>query len=1009
MPGLGRNPDTVDEGERPYQPPVFYGQPIVRGDLKEGGKLVIDIKLAAHPEPRIHWFKNGRPGIFSERIRLERGMHETYKLVIKNLREDDEGEYCFVAENYLGRNARTIFIGNIEVPGKPRKGEPQVILVPQKDPPLMTSPRIIGEVKPGNEIHVEFEIHSDEKPNVKLFHDGILINLQGPRIFLRPEPNSKYVLTFRDLNAADEGGYRITAENSNGSNFTTFNLSGLKDPPKPKPVARPWRSVSPPRVPTPPVESQINVRNINIEAADPPIAPKFSEPIITGDMYIGGNLHIDFTLTGRPEPTIKWYKNGQEIFLGHRLQLDRKIGNNYSLVLPNIQVTDEGEYEFFAENAIGEAVCVLQLTPLPRPPSPEYIPPVSHVSVKETTSFRRYQEPPKFSKPEVTGDMIVGGTVNVFFYIRGVPNPDVLFFKNGLPMNFNSRVSITKGYDESYTLTIRGIRYDDEAEYMIKASNPVGEAKCTITLTIERAPRSSYPFYDMVPPKFAEPIKTRFEGDVAYLEGYVTGSPKPTISWWKDGHEIRQDHNYSYTTSYDGRISLRINNIYDIRDGEIVCKAVNNAGIASCSVHFQSQSHRMGDPPSFTQPIIPTIDGNTAVLDCIVHGNPPPNILWYKDGHLLHHGGNFEIYTSADGSTSLIIHNFKNLGPAEYVCKATSIAGEISCSLKLIIERRSVSASPSRSHSPNSSMHRRSPFFYSPSTETNFHRVPPKFTRQVTPQVDGKYARFTCKVTGQPKPNVTWYQNKVPVYPGPDFAVQEDPDGTCTLIVYDVDRFGNCEYQCLAENEGGIATSTIEFVTNTGKPPKIIRQLTPVIDGNVGTFTCQISGDPMPDVVWLRNGEEIRSGGDFVIHNSQNGECSLTIYNVTEHGNSEYTCRATNPSGTSSTTVELVLQRISKPGNPPKFMQTMKPSIDGVTAKFECVIDGKPRPEVSWLKNGLEIMNGGNFHIVHGLDGYCCLTIYDIYECGPKTEFVCKATNSSGITSCCVTLVLEGS
>ena len=113
-----------------------------------------------------------------------------------------------------------------------------------------------------------------------------------------------------------------------------------------------------------------------------------------GDMFIGGNMHIDFTLTGTPDPTVKWYKNGEEILLGHRLQLDRKVGNQYSLLLPNIQVTDEGEYEFFAENAVGEAVCVLQLTPLPRPASPEYVPPVSHVTVKETTSFRRHQVSP---------------------------------------------------------------------------------------------------------------------------------------------------------------------------------------------------------------------------------------------------------------------------------------------------------------------------------------------------------------------------------------------------------------------------------------------------------------------------------------------------------------------------------------------------------------------------------------------------------------------------------------
>ncbi|GFS00834.1 myosin light chain kinase, smooth muscle [Elysia marginata] len=77
---------------------------------------------------------------------------------------------------------------------------------------------------------------------------------------------------------------------------------------------------------------------------------------------------------------------------------------------------------------------------------------------------------------------------------------------------------------------------------------------------------------------------------------------------------------------------------------------------------------------------------------------------------------------------------------------------------------------------------------------------------------------------------------------------------------------------------------------------------------------------------------------------------------------------------------------------------------DGDELVLECDIQGNPRPQISWIRDGVEIFDSQDFQISM-IGDHCKLQIADIY---PEDEgrYSCKAVNALGetTTSCFVTV-----
>lgn len=78
---------------------------------------------------------------------------------------------------------------------------------------------------------------------------------------------------------------------------------------------------------------------------------------------------------------------------------------------------------------------------------------------------------------------------------------------------------------------------------------------------------------------------------------------------------------------------------------------------------------------------------------------------------------------------------------------------------------------------------------------------------------EGEPAYFECIVHGNPMPAVTWYCDGIPINESVFEAITLE-DGTCQLIIQETFPEDEGEYQCIATNEyGSASTSCILYVS----------------------------------------------------------------------------------------------------------------------------------------------------------------------------------------------------
>ncbi len=90
------------------------------------------------------------------------------------------------------------------------------------------------------------------------------------------------------------------------------------------------------------------------------------------------------------------------------------------------------------------------------------------------------------------------------------------------------------------------------------------------------------------------------------------------------------------------------------------------------------------------------------------------------------------------------------------------------------------------------------------------------------------------------------------------------------------------------------------------------------MDGLRVTFRCRVLGQPMPDIKWYKNGEEIRdheaAGLNFTA--AEDGTQSLTIGRANFNDVGIYRCEATNRCGSTWSETPLTIQSLYFQLNP---------------------------------------------------------------------------------------------
>ncbi|XP_062259642.1 obscurin isoform X11 [Platichthys flesus] len=172
----------------------------------------------------------------------------------------------------------------------------------------------------------------------------------------------------------------------------------------------------------------------------------------------------------------------------------------------------------------------------------------------------------------------------------------------------------------------------------------------------------------------------------------------------------------------------------------------------------------------------------------------------------------------------------------------------------------------------------------------------------------GQTVKLACKVTGMPKPTVTWYKDGRAVEADPHHIIIEDPDGSCTLILDNMTADDSGQYMCFATSSAGNA-STLGKIT-VQVPPRFVNKMRNAVfvAGEDAQFTCVIQSAPNPKIRWFKDSRLLTDQEKYQTYSElRSGVLVLIIKNLTERDLGHYDCELSNRLGSAKCAADLVL------------------------------------------------------------------------------------------------------
>lgn len=248
---------------------------------------------------------------------------------------------------------------------------------------------------------------------------------------------------------------------------------------------------------------------------------------------------------------------------------------------------------------------------------------------------------------------------------------------------------------------------------------------------------------------------------------------------------------------------------------------------------------------------------------------------------------------------------------------------------------------------------------------------------------------------GHPEPVVKWKKDGDNLDLTSSNRIKIDERGN--LVIYKAQKKDQGRYQCSAMNTANVKT-TKPVRLRVHDPPFFVKKPrdTAAIKGQDILINCEASGDPHPDIVWTREGQDIDISKIRIIHGK-----GLRIENVEPSDQGTYICSAKNLVGNVIASANLrVLEPpvISVP--PVASVQTKV----GDSVKLDCLTTGNPTPILFWSKEGVnsEIMYPGHSYgsdIQVSEDGTLYFVSVDDSHTGHYTCTVINEVGSSVVRS----------
>uniref|UniRef100_A0A8C0EGA4 Obscurin, cytoskeletal calmodulin and titin-interacting RhoGEF n=1 Tax=Bubo bubo TaxID=30461 RepID=A0A8C0EGA4_BUBBB len=444
-------------------------------------------------------------------------------------------------------------------------------------------------------------------------------------------------------------------------------------------------------------------------------------------------------------------------------------------------------------------------------------------------------------------------------------------------------------------------------------------------------------------------------GKDATLSCQIIGNPIPVVSWEKDKLPVQSGGRFK--TTEDGDL-YRLT-IYDLSledSGQYICRAKNTIGeaFAAVSIKVGEETTVTESAPYFIQKpsSIKVTLGEDAMFKCKVQGSPPLSVNWEKDGRHLRNradAGRFQI-ESAGESNALTIQCARLGDSGTYTCRAENPIGSASASAALVVETQG-------SSNPGSSSHFDTGCGKTASLLSHLQKraagLTTKGARNVTfgaltrmcSVTEGKHAKLSCYVTGEPKPEIVWKKDNEVILEGRRHVIYEDDQENFVLKILFCKQIDNGLYTCTASN---LAGQTYSSVLVTVKEPSIpfkekLKDLE-VREKESATFQCEVPV-PSTETAWFKEETKLRQSKKYNIE-EEGTYRRLTVQNVTTDDDAVYICEMKEGSRT--------IAELSVQGNIIKKLPRKTAVFINDTAIFCVELDNECQ-NIQWLKNKEEV------------------------------------------------------
>lgn len=977
----------------------------------QGDPLKLKLKLSGFPLPEVKWYRYDDELKADERMTMNILPDGTAQLDILSAdMAKDGGQYKMVAVNATGQvTAQTV----VKIQKKP-------------EPPSLQGDKLPIETKvmEAEPLKLSIKLNGHPLPDVKWYKDPpgteVVAN-DRTEIRLLPDGTAKLEINSADP-AVDSGKYKMVAINSLGevtsetavhvekkpkkatieetlpAKVTTFqgqllkltakigghpppDVKWYKDPPGSELIpdgkttmelltdgtaVLEIKSVDPEndsgqyRIVASNATGQAISRSA-VEVSKQPMKATIDENLASSVIaYHGEPLKFKVKISGNPLPSVKWFKDEKELVANERMEIKLSPDGMAQLEIASADwMKDSGQYKMMAVNATGQ-------------------------STSETSVDVQQNKPQKASIDESLSALVTayhGEPLKLKVKVSGHPLPEVKWYKGEKELKTNQRMTIKlspDGIAEFEILSADSAK--DSGQYKMVAVNASGQVTSQSIVDVQK----NKPKKATIDEALASSV-TAYHGEPLNLKLKLSGYPLPEVKWFKDDKELVANDRMKIKLSPDGTAELEIPSADAGKDcGQYKVTAINELGQVTSETAVQIQKKTeaptiMGDKLSTETQVMET---EPLKLTLKVGGNPLPDVKWFKDppGHELFPDERMTIKLSLDGTAELEIASADSTcDSGQYKMVAVNALGQLTAETNVHVEKK-------------------------PKQATIDEELPPKVTAY-----QGQLLKLTAKVSGHPLPEVKWFKDP----PGKELVNDERTtirllqDGTAELEIMSVDPDKDTgAYRMVVINPLGQVTS--KTAVHVSKKPKkatldeALQSSVIAYHGEPLKLKLKVSGNPLPDVKWFKDDQELASDDRMTVKLSPDGTAEFEITSADSTKDSgQYKVTAVNATGqvASETTVDVQRNKPKKVTIEENLASSLT-VFHGEPMKLKLRLSGYPLADVKWYKDDNEIIADERITVKLSEDGTAELEIQSADSAQDSGQYRLIAVNGLGqITS----------